>query len=1844
MQVPVIFLAFANDKVDNARYLRNLPQELDGIRKALLPAIQANLCEVIERANVTIENILDTFQDDRYRDRIAILHYGGHADGYQLLLEQLDGSHAVAQGGGLVSFFARQKGLKLVFFNGCSTHQQSIELMQAGIPAVVGTSNAISDDIATDLSIRFYKGMAQGMTLDRAWSSAIDEIKIKKGEGNTRGLYRKEAAKQMIDERFPWDLFIREGSEIVKEFNLPAEVNNPLFGLPEIPKTYNLPEVPYQFLTRYERCHAEVFVGRSGYIRDLYNRITDKNSTPIISIYGQAGVGKSSLFDAGLRPRLENSHTVVYISRIKDKGLLGTLEEALGIKREQEVIEAERESLLNASKAEVFEQKPVDFAFFVDSAFKVDTPTDPQTSEGEAISEANSKELLVKELRMLAEKADLVLQSTMLKFIEQLILADEVVKDTAPSLPNKGSLLLRTWKEIEEKSGKPLVIMLDHIEECYTRPMITLGEESEENARMNMGEMEIEIFLQEIKKVFDDPSNLPKGKLLLGYRKEYHPDFEEWFKWYKLPQNKVFVDNLTRDEIIDVIQGITATEKLRRNYQISIETGLAEIIADDLLEDHDSAITPILQMTLMKLWKSCEQEGARLFTIQKYQEFKKAGLLMEDFVNDQLSKMREWNQKAEESGLVLDILKQHTTDFGRAGMQDKEKLKKLYAHKSKTLGEILEKAKELYLLVDLGSSTGLAHDALAPIIQEKYRKSMYPAQRALRLLENKIVNFAPNDKSSSVLDERELGIVEDGGKGMRFWKDTELEFIKASQKRREINKQRRLARRIAYILSIISVISFTVYSWYLKGKASQAQTRAEASQLMTLAIQNDDMTMALRLAARADSLAMQVGDSSMREKLIEILATGSFYSKHWKEKLSDNSKICTDKEGNKILFLDENQDLVLKDMAGEELLRMNNQDISHFDLSPDGRKILTLGNSDHTVRIWDMGGKQLLFFQEQIADNMVIEAGFLPNGAGFYTNTNNTTIKLIDLKGSKFYEHNAKANEYINHITFSPYAETMLLAVGISDDNDKYSYELQSWNVKNGTQNYVLNHGANIYKPCFSPDGTLFALVSDDKYSYLYSNQGDTLAWWTSAESRASQIVFSADGKMIFTAHENNIIKQYKTDLVIQNFKLDGYDNPDYFSDDDDYIVPVRAFEERSLIDFMMLTPDGNWLLTVNKRYGIKFWDLKNHYKILYGEVNKNIYPIAFAADGKEFFTSVEGGTILSDWQIDKKGAFEKKEINVSDTIDGSLSFNSYAMLRMSDSIRLLDFDLRILLAMPYPNTEARFFSKLSSDGQHIINFWADTIEVWNIKKERIAFVRETATNVFLTPNHQYLVTINWADEGNFHAKLWDLKGKLLQTLKGHTAYINDVSFSADSRYIATASQDQTAKIWDMNGKEITTLSGHYQAVNTVVFSPKSNYILTGSDDYTARLWNLSGEELNMYVAHKVREAAFSPDETKILTSGTHDFNQKDFFNISKSNRGGNQSTNEQTVQDNYFISTVILWDVNQDCAKWLSSDKIANFTLTDYLYAGASISVKTLLSLEDTEENAEQLNDAGFYYMSTDIPISGVPQGKRLRYAKDLFEKSLKIQRSKGGVAGLVEVNWRRKGKYDVGDMLKTKDIDELEWYMKYIYAEKLSAAKNKSDSSIYWRGLKKIAEKSLKITQTPQAISTLKKANYVLGDTEDDTNTKMAFNGSLSEMRTYADFFKDEGTFKKVSLVQAAQVYEHIFKSLKPTSQDFKGAAQVYSELAWQQLLDKEVIEAEKSVNRGIELDKTHRPLYINQILIYLLSNRYDSAKKLYLREAKNGKIAIDKSLKQSLKEDIEKLEKAGLKIDETKASWLK
>lgn len=167
---PIIFLAFANDLDDKSRYLRNLAKEARGIRKSLRHLLKSGTCELIERYNVTVEEIFEVFQD--FGDRIVIFHFGGHADYYSLLFQNEQGGTKMVNGIALMNFLSYYRNtLKLVFING-STTEWVRELREKGIPAVIGTNNNVNDEVATNIAIQFYDNLASGLTIENAFRQA----------------------------------------------------------------------------------------------------------------------------------------------------------------------------------------------------------------------------------------------------------------------------------------------------------------------------------------------------------------------------------------------------------------------------------------------------------------------------------------------------------------------------------------------------------------------------------------------------------------------------------------------------------------------------------------------------------------------------------------------------------------------------------------------------------------------------------------------------------------------------------------------------------------------------------------------------------------------------------------------------------------------------------------------------------------------------------------------------------------------------------------------------------------------------------------------------------------------------------------------------------------------------------------------------------------------------------------------------------------------------------------------------------------------------------------------------------------------------------------------------------------------------------------------------------------------------------------------------------------------------------------------------------------------------------------------------------------------------------------
>lgn len=738
---PVILLALANDR---EAYLGELPAESEAIKKGLENAVDQGLCKLDIIYQATIGRILDAFA--KYNGQVAIFHFAGHANSYSLLLETADGKHAQTHLEGLTSLLQKQAqlGLKLVFLNGCASGNQALALLDAGVPAVIGTSQSINDSAALQISSRFYQTLGRGLSIVQSWQQATDEILIQHGN-STRDLLFEGQDEEATDTQgaAPWRMHHREGAGAVLNWNLPQATQQPLFGLPAIPDHYQLPNEPYRFLQRYTRNDCRIFFGRSAYVRNLYYRIQDERSNPIILLYGQSGVGKSSLLESGLFPRLENNYRVAYYRRQAGQALADLLKQAL------------------------HSPAPSDEA-------SLHTPDTEKAAQHEQI--LSSLEDLIKEA-----PPELGLE---LRMAKEKLSGLTSQREAASPKTQELSPLISQWKRQEEQTTYPLILLIDQVEEAFTKPL-----------KGQSGKEEMEAFAEELGRLFGAGQPRPKGKIILTFRKEYLPEVEEQLKNQLLPFQSIYLDRLNNQEIEEIILGLSGAS-YKHKYNLSVEKNLPSTIIEFLRSsDKQTAIAPVLQIILTKLWEETEQEKhqGRHFSLLLFEQLRNKGLFLQDFLGQQFSLLAQTFPKEVQGGLALEVLYQHTTSWNTANSCSEQRLIHKYGTGNRALWKEMT---HLSLLVATKSDeTTLTHDTLAPVVRKMHQDSELPGQRASRIL-----HYRYQHQDDSPLTKQELDWVLAGKSYMGKWTEFDETLVRRSQEKERKAKRVRMAVSAALLL------------------------------------------------------------------------------------------------------------------------------------------------------------------------------------------------------------------------------------------------------------------------------------------------------------------------------------------------------------------------------------------------------------------------------------------------------------------------------------------------------------------------------------------------------------------------------------------------------------------------------------------------------------------------------------------------------------------------------------------------------------------------------------------------------------------------------------------------------------------------------------------------------------------------------------------------------------------------------------------------------------------------------------------------------------------------------------
>lgn len=200
--VPVALLVFADDRAgSDGRALRELVGERKGVGEAL--AACAGL-RVVGEANTTADDLFDLL--DAHDRCIAVLHFGGHVDGDGPLVEDAAGRARSLGAGGLARRLGMLEGLRLVFFNGCGSRAHVAAVHRHSRAVVIATESAVRDDLARRFAVRFYRGLARGLSVRKAFgssSSALEAAMVDSVGGPARLLRPADGAGA---DRCPWVL------------------------------------------------------------------------------------------------------------------------------------------------------------------------------------------------------------------------------------------------------------------------------------------------------------------------------------------------------------------------------------------------------------------------------------------------------------------------------------------------------------------------------------------------------------------------------------------------------------------------------------------------------------------------------------------------------------------------------------------------------------------------------------------------------------------------------------------------------------------------------------------------------------------------------------------------------------------------------------------------------------------------------------------------------------------------------------------------------------------------------------------------------------------------------------------------------------------------------------------------------------------------------------------------------------------------------------------------------------------------------------------------------------------------------------------------------------------------------------------------------------------------------------------------------------------------------------------------------------------------------------------------------------------------------------------------------
>ena len=467
---------------------------------------------------------------------------------------------------------------------------------------------------------------------------------------------------------------------------------------------------------------------------------------------------------------------------------------------------------------------------------------------------------------------------------------------------------------------------------------------------------------------------------------------------------------------------------------------------------------------------------------------------------------------------------------------------------------------------------------------------------------------------------------------------------------------------------------------------------------------------------------------------------------------------CADKT---IVLLEADTGQTLATLTGHE------DRVLSVAFSPDG-STLASASEDQTVRLWDVASTQAIGIPMDKHQGPVWGLAFSPGGKLLASAGGDRQVIVSVLSA----DHQPEVLETVvleghfgavRSVAFSPDGRQLVSA---GEDHKAILWDLQS----NQALTRLETHQGLVWAVAFSPDGKWLASASE----------AEQVMVWDIAEAKplrnlpslqhgpVKAVAYSPDGRRLASASEDKTVMLWDLTGITsaepsQPMRLAGHDdavNAVAFSPDgsqlasassDASVILWEVLQGRQVarwqaqqggVRSLAFSPDAKWLATGGEDGSIALWDLPTRQRgpVLTGHTQR-VNAVAFSPDGQVLASaSQDGGLTL--WQVRQAQPLASLTGRPGPVRGVAFSPDGRALAATSQDGNLLVFDLATKkLVVALPGHRGRILGlAFSPDGSAIATSGADeTIALWNWRPGALA---QTACRVA----NRNLSCAEWAD------------------------------------------------------------------------------------------------------------------------------------------------------------------------------------------------------------------------------------------------------------------------------------------------------------------------------------------------------------------------------------------------------------------------------------------------------------------------------------------------------------------